>query len=207
MTRFFPLITLLLACTLGYGCTSGLTQDAEVLEKRYFVLQVERPGAPHASPSPGVCKVKDVTISPSFSSREMVYRLSHSSFSTDYYNQYHSSPDDLISQTMRHWIDEARLFEYVTDPSSEVRPQYYLEGHVVSLYGDFSTPGNPAAVLKMQFFLLKDEDFDFAIRMDKDYERSIPLAEKSAEGVVDGLNAALADILAELEADLAAHLP
>ena len=198
---------LALAVILLAACAPGMSPDSDFPEKRFFVLHAERTGAPRATPAPGVCKVKRLTVSPGFTSREIVYRVGQDAFETDYYNLFHSAPADLLSQAVRHWVDDAGLFEHVAEPRSDLRPFYLLEGNVVTLHGDFSDPDNPVAVLEMQFFLLKDEDFDYRIRMDADFRREIPIADKSAAGVVEALNIALAQILAELEERISSSIP
>ena len=205
--RLAPLLAGFLLLAVTAGCASGLTQDAERLEKRFYVLRAERTWPPAAATAPGVCKVKRLTISPDFAGRELVYRVGENVFETDYYNLYHSAPADLLSQALSRWLDNSGLFEHVAEPSSDVRPFYLLEGNVVTLHGDFSDPDSPMAVLEMQFFLLKDEDFDYRIRMDADYRREIPMAERSAEGMISALNQGLAEILTRLEADLTQALP
>lgn len=207
MTSIARLVPLALAALLLAACTSGLTQDANLLEKRFYVLRADQDPSPAAVTTPGTCRVKRLTVSPGFAGREIVYRVGENSFESDYYNVYHSTPADLISQATRQWLDDAKIFDHVAETTSEARPDYILEGNVVTLHGDFSNPDQPLAVLEMQFFLLKDQDFDFRITMDTEYRQEIPIADKSAAGLVQALNTALTHILTQLQQDLSANLP
>ena len=191
------------------GCAPGAKQTAENLEKKYFVLSAQRVAAPQsgAPALEGALKVKRATISQSYAGRNLVYRTGENTYVSDYYNMFFSAPADMLSQAAREWMRQANLFDNVLVASSDMRPQYVLEASVTSLYGDFSQSGAPKAVLAMQFFLLKDDSLNYEMTLHTEYARETPLASQTPEALAAAWNQGLADILAELEQDLAGLSP
>ncbi|CAM2059937.1 hypothetical protein DSUL_50041 [Desulfovibrionales bacterium] len=187
------------------GCAGSFKQKE--LEKHYFGLEVRRsqvsPAAWNMSTQAGILHVGKVSISPAFASRELVYRTGERTWLLDYYNRFFVTPDNLLVQNIRRWIEESGIFSHVTEASSVLRFDYRLESSVEAFYGDFSRLDKATAVVDIRFFLLKDVDGELIVALDKAYRQEISLSERSATALVQGLDAGLAAIFVELEIDLA----
>ena len=86
--------------------------------------------------------------------------------------------------------------------NSELEPSYILETSIRQLYGDFRQATAPVAVLDMQFFLLQEKDYEFHVIYTKEFQKQIPLEDRTPEALVKGYNTGLGEILLTLENDL-----
>lgn len=189
-----------LACLFALSACVKLERQS--VDKRFYALDAARPGEALPAPRAGAALlVRRLQMSPRVSGRELVYRMSESGWTADYYNLFFTPPADMLSQDLRAWLGASGLFANVVDPSSLLEPALILEGNVTSLHGDFSV--QPAqAVAQMQFLLLDGAGAGRTVLMTRDIRRTAPLAANTPQDVVLALRAAVAACFAELEAAL-----
>jgi len=191
--------TLLLAiAVLLTGCGINISRDLP--DRKYYALEVIRGGPVNQAVEGAVLKVAGVRVSPRYKGRELVYRRGQLAWESDFYNQWFVLPAQMLTAQVRDWLSASALFEHVPETGSYMEVTHILESNVASLYGDFR--GEPKAVIEMQFFLLREEAGETKIVFEKDYRRSVPISNSSAEMLVAGLNSGLEEILAALEEDL-----
>jgi cholesterol transport system auxiliary component len=188
----------LLLCLFS-GCVSI---ERSYPEKHYFVLEVPRGADPSNPAGERILSVAHLRISPRYADRNFVYRTSDAGYESDFYNQFLTSPDTMISEEIRKALAASHQFKYVLGPSDAQQPNYVLEGSVNALYGDFRNPKQATAVLEIEFFLYNENSANPGIVTQKRYTKSVPLNERSPEALVKGWNQALAEIVAALAADL-----
>lgn len=192
-----------LLCTIACSCV-GIQKDFP--EKRSYVVDVQRPGAGR-SPLPGTAlTVGRLEVSDAFRGKAFVYRQNEHSFEADFHNEHFAAPDALITQELRAWLREARVFEEVLTPQSRVAPTHVLEGELVSIYGDYAGPGEAAAVLETRFFLLDPIEVPAKVLASLSYPVRVELEGSDTEALVNGWNRALSRTLRALEGDLASAL-
>jgi ABC-type uncharacterized transport system auxiliary subunit len=172
-------------------------------DRRYFALELA-PGKTPNSTSDRILSVASLRISPRYADRSFVYRTSTAAYEADFYNQFLTAPDSMIAEELRKGLAASELFKYVVGPSNSLQPNYVLEGSINALYGDFRDPNRPAAVLEIEFFLYNQDPAAAGVSLQKRYEKSVPLSEKSPEALIKGWDQGLADIVAALLADLKA---
>ena len=182
------------------GCVS---LEKSYPDRRYFALELV-PGKSPNSTSDRILSVASLRISSRYADRSFVYRTSTAAYEADFYNQFLTAPDSMISEELRRGLAASELFKYVVGPSNPLQPNYVLEGSINALYGDFRDPSRPAAVLEIEFFLYNQDAGASGVSLQKRYEKSVPLSEKSPEALIKGWDQALADIVAALQADLKA---
>jgi ABC-type uncharacterized transport system auxiliary subunit len=112
----------------------------------------------------------------------------------------------MITEKTRDWLADSGLFGRVSSVGSRLESTYLLEGNVVELYADFTDKSTPVAVLEVRFFLLSGPDAYETIALSQTYRAVSPLADRTAEAVVEALSKSLAQILTRLEADVAKAL-
>jgi len=197
--------TLLLICSLMLlvliltGCA---TLEKNYPQREYYIFNISN-NAHNSSPVSGtVLEVRRFEISPSFSTREFVYRKGDLSYESDFYNQFFRPPSALVTEEVRKWLSESGQFKYVVDSSNNVEPDYVLEGNVSELYGDFRATNEPKAVLGIQFFLTEETSTNPKIVFENNYRREVVLSFNSAGELVKGWNEALEQILTDLQGDL-----
>ena len=181
------------------GCA---TLEKNYPQREYYIFNISN-NAHNSSPVSGtVLEVRRFEISPSFSTREFVYRKGDLSYESDFYNQFFRPPSALVTEEVRKWLSESGQFKYVVDSSNNVEPDYVLEGNVSELYGDFRATNEPKAVLGIQFFLTEETSTNPKIVFENNYRREVVLRSNSAQDLVKGWNEALQQILTALEGHL-----
>lgn len=194
----------LMTVLLTAGC---LRLERERPEKRHYLIEVAREEhEPDASPAGGVVQVRRFDVSPAFEASSFIYRTGGSSWESDYYNAFFVSPDVMITGQVARWLENAGLFTRVSTGGSQVRPDYLLEGNVVTLHGDYRDPARPVAVIELQLLLLLDRVGETEMVFQGDYSGREPVPGNSPQDLVVAWRDALKSILRDAELDLAEAL-
>ena len=181
------------------GCMSR-----KYVEKGTFVLDVSRNGAASPSDSTAILRVRTLRVSPRYEGKSFVYRTSDLGYESDYYNEFFSPPDTMMTEEVRDWLQGSGLFGEVVDYTGQLEHTHVLEGEVIDLYGDYSERGGARskAVLGVEFRFIQEIDAESKLIFQRRYRKAIPVASTAPDVLVQGWNDALRKILTELEADL-----
>ena len=112
------------------------------------------------------------------------------------------SPEILITQQCRNWLERSGLFKNVLNISSIASADYILEGNIINLYGDFAQGDLAFAVMQIRFFLIKETEDKPVIVFSKDYKEKIEVSAARPEDIVGGYDKCLENILSNFESDL-----
>ena len=189
----------LLLFVLSAGCVS---LERSYPEKRYFVVELGENAQQSNPAGDQTLLVSGLRVSPRYADKSFVYRTSESGYESDFYNQFLTSPDTMLSEELREGLAASPAFKYVIGPSSQLQPNYVLEGSVNALYGDFRNLDKPAAVLEIEFFLHNEDNANPGIVLQKRYTKTAPISGRSPEALVKGWSQALSAVLTELNSDL-----
>jgi hypothetical protein len=96
------------------------------------------------------------------------------------------------------------VFSSVVEPGVPVDAPYALDGSIVALYGDLRDPAKPAAEAAVQFYLVKQRGSGPELVYDRVLRSRVDVAPGGPQALAAGYNQALAQILGQLERDLAA---
>ncbi|MFP4396558.1 MAG: hypothetical protein ACLFPY_00575 [Desulfonatronovibrio sp.] len=173
------------------------------IERNYYILETLRNSTPVQEAIPASLKIRDFSVSPGFQGKEIIYRRGKSSASADFYNHYFVLPGPMITQISRSWFMDSGLFNTVVPASSTKEADYILEGAITSIYGDTSRPDKRAAVVEINFLLLKNTGFDQEIVFQKKYKSTVKTKGSGTQSLINGLNKGLNNIFTSLETDLA----
>ncbi|HEY3153186.1 MAG TPA: ABC-type transport auxiliary lipoprotein family protein [Candidatus Binatia bacterium] len=190
---------LLLLILIFSGCVN---LERSYPEKRYFVIDVGDSAQPSNADGNQTLLISTLRISPRYADKSFVYRTSDAGYESDFYNQFLTSPDTMISEEVRKGLAASPAFKYVVGPATQLQPNYVLEGSVNALYGDFRNLNQPAAVLEIEFFLHNEDTANSGIVMQKRYIKTVPLSGRSPEALIKGWSQALESILTDLNTDL-----
>lgn len=197
LSRSGPCLLILLL--LFSGCVN---LERSYPDRHFFVLEVNSAGQAASRPIKGILEITDMTVSPRYESQNFVYRLSDTSYESDFYNQFLIAPGALITDEVRKALAQSGVFEHVISSYTDLRANYRLQGVVNSLYGDFSKGAAGQAVIAMEFFLNKRTPAGEEIVLSERYTKSAPLDSRSPDALVKGWDHALEDILRSLVASL-----
>ncbi len=207
MMRYI-IITLVLL--FGAGCANV---DKPYPERSYYQFEASYSGQ-KATPIKGtILGIKRLSVSPGSQGLEFIYRTGEFKYQSDFYNQFFRPPGALITEEVNRWFANAGVFEDVLGQLSQAFPNYVIEGNVVNLYGDFRNSVAPAAVMEIQFFLLKlTDDADTPIVITSDtYSVSKPISSQDPKALMLGWNRAfeeiLGDFLSDVKSDMQGQAP
>jgi cholesterol transport system auxiliary component len=186
-----------LACS---GGCSALTRSTP--RKARYMLEVRRSTVSDLSPDGPILEVRSLSVAAPFADRGFVYRIDESVFESDYYNEFLSAPDRLLTGEVMDWMFACGLFSIVTDAYAGVKPGYALEGHVVELCGDYRPDREPLAVLQVQFMLIDVSGPRPSAVLFERYRREEPVKGTGPAALVVAWNRALAHVMAQFEDDV-----
>lgn len=197
MTRArWPYALCLAALLLVSACVSVKQNPPE---KRYYGLNVVRTGPPRPLPCGPALRIRPFRITPEYSGKGFVYRDAKLRFQSDFYNEFLVNPEPMITAQIEKWLSDAGLFQLVTNAPSKVLPDYFLEGAISSLYGDYREKKQSKAVIEVHFFLIESGKPKANVLLQKRYHQEIPMVEGTADELIEGWNVGLSHILANFE--------
>lgn len=193
------LVLLVLTAILAVGCVK-LAHDP--IDKRYYQITPKRTGEKAEAGKDSILKVRRLSVSDLYNTRELIYREDEGRVESDYYNMFFVTPGDMLTTELRKWLRGSNLFSHIIEPGSMVVPGLTLEGVVNSLYGDYTTDA-PAAVVEMQFFVVDESTARNVIVFSADYTQRVPIAQPDPAALVQAMTLGVETIFTNLEADLA----
>jgi len=196
LSLFVPL-ALLAAGLLVSGCGQSAIAD-----RQYYVLDVVRAGTLARTHTDATLRLRRFNVDEAFASRELVYRVDEFRYEPDYYHQFLVLPGIMITEEARDWLANSGLFGRVTAVGSRLESTYLLEGNIIDLYADFTPKSGPQAVVAIRFFLLVGPEAGESVALSETYRATSPIADKTAEAVIEALSKSLIDVLTRLEADI-----
>jgi ABC-type uncharacterized transport system auxiliary subunit len=188
----------LLAALGLLGCTATTLLERPMAEKQRFVLSAGSP-APEPRAIDSVLRVERVRVSPLFDSKGFVYRTGEDTFASDFYHEFFAPPGEVLREAVIDWLEAASLFTTVQTGSLPA-PDWTLALEVERIYADRRDPAAPVAVLTVMARLVDPSGLEVQLR--RRYEQAEPVADGSAQALVDAWGRALGRTLAELAPDL-----
>lgn len=197
------LVGLAVAGFVAAGC--GGLLERRYPEKRQYVLEAARPEGPPARRVGTSLVVRPFRASPRLDGVKFVYRTGDEQYESDFYHVFWTAPEALIGDQTARWLEASGLFESVWDVRSVVPPALMLEGGVIDLYADYRNAGPPVAVIDLSFALVDVQQPTPTVAFHDHYRVEVPASADTADALVVAWDAALRDVLARFEADLAAR--
>jgi len=188
--RTLPLlIALATALLIISGC---LSLNRKAPEKNFYSLGAETEISGTIAEKLIPLGVKEFEITPMYTTNSFIYRMGEFRFKTDYYNEFITTPQKMITEAVKQALFNTRGFY----PSSLEDPSLYrLSGKVVRLYGDFRTPDHPLAVMEILINLDPTDKPDLKDSVSRIFSRKLPIKDQNPETLVMGWNILLGQIL------------
>lgn len=177
------------------GCT-GLSKKYP--EREFYMFEVPPVNVKYPPVKDAVVEIMRFNVSPGSDGKEFIYRTGDLSYDADFYNQFFRPPGAMLTEVTGRWLNDTGLFQDVFGSVTQADANYFIEGNVIRLYGDFRS--SPKAVMEIQFLLLKYTDnssYDSStkILMARNYSSEIPIASAAPGDLMQGWNKALGEIL------------
>jgi len=192
-------IILIIISLIFFGCAK-LEQDYP--ERNFYVLDAQRNPEKTVNTSDNILEINRFNISPKYSGREFVYKVSENKYVSDFYNQFFKSPDTLINSTTYNWLTDSGIFKDVISGSIEVETDYILDANISDIYVDLRNPGDTKSILEIQFFVTEETPTDTKLKYNKTYREEITVEDRTSDNFVKSWNKALELILTKFESDI-----
>ena len=174
------------------------------VERTTYLLTATRDAPAASAAKPVAVKVRPMRAVPLYERKEFVYRVDGERVVSDFYNEFAEAPESMLTSAVTAWLKNAGLFASVVEPGVPVDAPYALDGSIVALYGDQRDPEKPASEVAIQFYLVKQRGSGPELVYDRVLRSRVDVAAGDARALAAGYNRALAQILAQLERELAA---
>lgn len=189
------------------GC---IKPEHRSVSKRQFLIEAERTvqATRNIADKPaGVLEVQRFGIVSRFEGKGLVYKIGAVEYESDFYNEFLTAPQSMITEVIYTWLTQAGLFDSVVYADSRLRADYILEGNILALYGDFTDPeGIGQAVMEIQFFLIDEKQHVKRKLLGGAYRSTQEVETRTATDLVRAYNLCLENILRRLERDIQASL-
>ena len=130
-------------------------------------------------------------------------RTGESTYETDFYNVFFVPPAMQAGEQTQRWLTGSGLFGSVVGTGSSVPETHILEGNLIALHGDLTHGDMGAAVIELQFMLVRVASDPPAVQLQKTYRQVVLVGDAEPASMVKGWTEGLTKILAALEEDLA----
>lgn len=197
-----------LIITLSFiiGCT-GLSKSYP--ERNFYMFDLPPVNVQYPRVKGAVAEISRFNVSPGSDGKEFIYRKSEFDYQADFYNQFFRPPGAMLTEVTGRWLQQTGPFEDVFGTVTQADTNYFIEGNVVRIYGDFRS--SPKAVMEIQLVLLKymtEGDFEdnTMVVFAKNYTSEIPIASPTPKDLMQGWNTALGNILNAYLADLSKNV-
>ena len=171
-------------------------------------FSIDAPAPPAVASSEGVVlALARVEVEPLYSGQSLVYRIGEHGLRRDPYARFGAPPGWLLASAIRGYLANADFVRDVVSPGASIPSQATVEVAVIELSGRLDQ-GHSSSALTLRFHVLSDASGapgrpDILL---KTYSKTISIPRATAKEVVNGWNQGLAEIMADLQADLRAAL-
>ncbi|BCS90280.1 ABC-type transport auxiliary lipoprotein family protein [Pseudodesulfovibrio sediminis] len=194
---------LLLLLAVSLVTTACVKLGGKPLDKKYYQITPVRTAAPAPQSYDFVLKVRRLSISDLYNTRELIYRQPQGRIESDFYSMFFVPPSNMLTTELKKWLNESGLFSHIIEPGSMVVPGLTLEGVVNSLYGDY-TGNTPAAIVEMQFFVVDESTANNVIVFSNTYTQRIGFDTPNPQALIEAMTTGVQTIYTDLENDLSA---
>ncbi len=174
------------------------------VERTQYLLVATRDAPVAAATKPVAIKVRPLRADQLYERREFLYRVDGQRVLSDFYNEFAEQPDAMITSAVIGWLKSAKLFAAVVEPGVPADAPYVLDGSIKALYGDLQDPRKPAAVMSIQFYVVRAANPAMEVVFDRTLRERVEVGAATPQALAQGYSEALVRILAALERELAA---
>jgi uncharacterized lipoprotein YmbA len=186
-----------IAALLLFVCAFALTGcvSRPALKTQTFSFGAPGIAATNLVAGQPVLALKKLEVAPSFAGRFLVYRTGDFTFASDPYAAFLSPPEQELLAPLRAALCRQGDFSAVVETGSALKPDILVEINASQLFGDFSRPKSPQAVLALRFtFCTATNGIATQPLFQREYSCSLPLDTPSAAALMKGWNQALTEI-------------
>ena len=190
---------------LGAGLAAPLAgcglSERPYTERRQWPLVVRRPAILPPAEQGKVLLVRNIAAAPGLGVRGLQSLQPDGSLAIDFYEEWAVPPAESVESDLRQGLAEAGLFRAVVAPGSRLTADLVLEGTLTAFLAD---PAAGTARATLSVVLLDQRPNPVKVLMQRSFTADRKLTANDGPGIAHALQAALADLLGQVEAAVAA---
>lgn len=187
---------MLLAAPLALA---GCSLERPYAERRQWPLVARRGRVDQARRGAPVLLVRGLRAGPGLDVRGLQSLQADGSIRTDFYEEWAAPPAEGVEEALRGWLGASGLFSAVIASGSRVEADQVLEGELTGLW---TIPATRQAHIALGVTVLVQSPATIRVRLQRRFTAEAPMAGTSAREAVEAQSAALAAVLAQVEAAL-----
>lgn len=187
---------ILLAAPLALA---GCSLERPYAERRQWPLVARRARVERARPGAPVLLVRGLRAGPGLEVRGLQSLQADGSIRTEFYEEWAAPPAQAVEEAVRGWMADSGLFSAVIAPGSRVEPDQVMEGELTGLW---TIPATRQAHAAVGVTVLAQRAATTRVVLQRRFVAEAPMAGTSAREAVEAQTAALASVLAQIEAAL-----
>jgi len=197
-----------LICCIGLGlfllsgCVSVRKEHPNIT---MFMLDVQRSSDATVKGIPVTLAIKRFESSSRCENKSVLYRIDDVQYETDYYNRFHASLRDVVTEEVQAWFMTAPAVNVLSSQRSFC-VDYLVSGTVSECYGDVRQKDNLKAVLILTLELWKNKDQQPVLVFQKRYKETVAVEKRGASALINAFNTGLENILLSFENDFITYL-
>lgn len=178
---------------------AGCSLERPYAERRQWPLVARRGRVDQARRGAPVLLVRGLRAGPGLDVRGLQSLQADGSIRTDFYEEWAAPPAEGVEEALRGWLGASGLFSAVIASGSRVEADQVLEGELTGLW---TIPATRQAHIALGVTVLVQSPATIRVRLQRRFTAEAPMAGTSAREAVEAQSAALAAVLAQVEAAL-----
>lgn len=197
--RNIGFIVLVLICAAASAGCFGRAKPPYTMDQ--YTLDYASPKAgPAERPRDELLTVERFAVAPQFSSTSMMIRTGQYRFDTYDYSRWHVNPADMVSGFILRDITRSGMFKGTYSTYDTELSRYILEGYIDE-FGE-TTDGKALASIRITLLDTSRKSPVEQIVFQKQYVKSAPIGDRSANGLAAALSQAMKDLSVALITDI-----
>ena len=192
MKRRFVLSTPLILAACGLS-------ERPYTERRQWPLMARRPQTERARPNSPILLVRALRAGPGLDVRGLQTLQADGSIRTDFYEEWAAPPAQGAEEALRGWLTATGRYSAVIASGSRLEPDQILEGELTGLW---TIPATGQAHCAIGITIVAQRASTTRVILQDRFTAEAPLAGTSPREAVEAQAAALARVLAQVEAAL-----
>lgn len=168
-------------------------------ERRQWPFMARRPAAERPRTTAPILLVRNLRAGPGLEVRGLQTLQADGSIRTDFYEEWAAPPAQGAEEALRGWLAESGLFSAVIASGSRLEPDQVLEGELTGLW---TIPATGQAHCALGVTIVAQRASTTRVLLQNRFTAEAPLAGASPREAVEAQSAALANVLAQVEAAL-----
>ncbi len=178
---------------------AGCSLERPYAERRQWPLVARRGRVERARAGAPVLVVRGLRAGPGLEVRGLQSLQADGSIRTEFYEEWAAPPAQAVEEAVRGWLADSGLFGAVVAPASRIEADQVMEGELTGLW---TIPATRQAHAAVGVTVLAQRAAVTRVVLQRRFVAEAPMAGNSAREAVEAQTAALAAVLAQIEAAL-----